>query len=178
MVQLALANYLSHRSANPPQYDLYQVRFGVMHLVFCAFRRTHHVVYFERILRSGILGFGVAGVTQRSGGGADVMNSQDSLYCINEREGAGFAAIIVGDIRKAYCFPAAREQVLSIARSKYCELVTLTVSDKAYLIDAMRDGISLNTADVSAGIADLECLLSLPARRWMFEWRELNVGSR
>lgn len=80
----------------------------------------HHALYFERILRSGNLGFGVAGVTQSSGGGADVMNSQGSLYSINECEGAGFSAIILGAIRKAYCFPAAREHVLSIARSKYC----------------------------------------------------------
>ena len=65
----------------------------------------HHALYFERILRSGNLGFGVAGVTQRSGGGADVMNSQDSLYSINECEGAWFSAIILGAIRKAYCFP-------------------------------------------------------------------------
>ena len=105
MVQLTFANNLSHRSANLPQYDLYQVRLDVMHLVFSAFRRMHHALYFERILRSGNLGFGVAGVTQRSGGGADVMNSQGSLYSINECEGAGFSAIILGAIRKAYCFP-------------------------------------------------------------------------
>jgi len=63
-----------------------------------AFHIAHPALYFERILRSGNLDFGVGGVTHRSSGVADVMMSQDCLYTINERECNGFASIIVGAI--------------------------------------------------------------------------------
>jgi fructuronate reductase len=103
MAQLNLENCSSHKSANPPTYDLSQVKIGVIHMGLSAFHRGHQGLFFERVLRAGNLNFGVVGVTQRSSDVADVMNTQDCLYTINEREGAGFAPIIVGAIRKAVC---------------------------------------------------------------------------
>lgn len=164
MAQLNRENYSSHRSANPPTYDLSQVKIGVIHMGLSAFHRGHQALFFEKILRSGNLNFGVAGVTQRSSDVADVMNSQDCLYTINEREGAGFAPIIVGAIRKALFFPQARPELLAIARSENLKLITLTVSEKAYQCNSTRDGVNLNSAEVQADIADKNSLLTFPSR--------------
>jgi fructuronate reductase len=164
MAQLNRENYLLHRSANPPQYNLEQVKIGVIHMGLSAFHRGHQALFFEKILRSGNLNFGVAGVTQRSSDVADVMNSQDCLYTINEREGAGFAPIIVGAIRKALFFPQARQELLEIARSENLKLITLTVSEKAYQCNSTRDGVNLNSAEVQADIADTDSLLTFPSR--------------
>ena len=164
MAQLNRENYSSHRSANPPQYDLNQVKIGVIHMGLSAFHRGHQALFFERVLRSGNLNFGVVGVTQRSSDVADVMNSQDCLYTINEREGAGFAPIIVGAIRKAVFFPRARQELLEIARSENLKLITLTVSEKAYQCNSTRDGVNLNSAEVQADIADTHSLRTFPSR--------------
>ena len=164
MAQLNLENYLSHKSANPPTYDLSQVKIGVIHMGLSAFHRGHQALFFEKILRSGNLNFGVVGVTQRSSDVADVMNSQDCLYTINEREGVGFAPIIVGAIRKAVFFPQAREELLQIARSKELKLITLTVSEKAYQCNSSRDGINLTSTEVQSDIADVNSLLTFPSR--------------
>ncbi|MSO33543.1 MAG: mannitol dehydrogenase family protein [Candidatus Nanopelagicaceae bacterium] len=164
MAQLNRENYLLHRSANPPQYNLEQVKIGVIHMGLSAFHRGHQALFFEKILRSGNLNFGVAGVTQRSSDVADVMNSQDCLYTINEREGAGFAPIIVGAIRKALFFPQARKELLEIARSENLKLITLTVSEKAYQCNSTRNGVNLNSAEVQADIADTNSLLTFPSR--------------
>jgi fructuronate reductase len=164
MAQLNRENYLSHRSANPPQYDLNEVKIGVIHMGLSAFHRGHQALFFERVLRSGNLNFGVAGVTQRSSDVADVMNSQDCLYTINEREGAGFAPIIVGAIRKALFFPQARQELLEIARSENLKLITLTVSEKAYQCNSTRDGVNLNSTEVQADISDTNSLLTFPSR--------------
>ena len=164
MAQLNRENYSSHRSANPPQYNLEQVKIGVIHMGLSAFHRGHQALFFEKILRSGNFNFGVVGVTQRSSDVADVMNSQDCLYTINEREGAGFAPIIVGAIRKALFFPQARQELLEIARSENLKLITLTVSEKAYQCNSTRDGVNLNSTEVQADIADTNSLLTFPAR--------------
>ena len=164
MAQLNRENYLSHRSANPPQYDLNEVKIGVIHMGLSAFHRGHQALFFERVLRSGNLNFGVAGVTQRSSDVADVMNSQDCLYTINEREGAGFAPIILGAIRKALFFPQARQELLEIARSENLKLITLTVSEKAYQCNSTRDGVNLNSTEVQADISDTNSLLTFPSR--------------
>lgn len=164
MAQLNRENYSSHRSANPPQYNLAQVKIGVIHMGLSAFHRGHQALFFEKILRSGNLNFGVAGVTQRSSDVADVMNTQDCLYTINEREGAGFAPIIVGAIRKALFFPQARPELLEIARSEDLKLITLTVSEKAYQCNSTRDGVNLNSTEVQADIADTNSLLTFPSR--------------
>ena len=164
MAQINRENYSSHKSANPPQYDLNQVKIGVIHMGLSAFHRGHQALFFERVLRSGNLNFGVAGVTQRSSDVADVMNSQDCLYTINEREGAGFAPIIVGAIRKALFFPQARQELLEIARSENLKLITLTVSEKAYQCNSTRDGVNLNSTEVQADIADTNSLLTFPSR--------------
>ena len=164
MAQINRENYSSHKSANPPQYDLNQVKIGVIHMGLSAFYRGHQALFFERVLRSGNLNFGVAGVTQRSSDVADVMNSQDCLYTINEREGAGFAPIIVGAIRKALFFPQARQELLEIARSENLKLITLTVSEKAYQCNSTRDGVNSNSTEVQADIADTNSLLTFPSR--------------
>ena len=164
MAQLNIENYSSHKTANPPTHDLSKVNIGVIHMGLSAFHRGHQGLYFERILRSGNLNFGVVGVTQRSSDVADVMNTQNCLYTINEREGAGFAPIIVGAIRKAVFFPHARQELLEIARSENLKLITLTVSEKAYQCNPTRDGINLSSADVQADIADINSLLTFPAR--------------
>ena len=164
MAHLNRENYSSHRSANPPTYDLSQVKIGVIHMGLSAFHRGHQALFFEKILRSGNLNFGVVGVTQRSSDVAGVMNSQDCLYTINEREGAGFAPIIVGAIRKALFFPQARQELLEIARSENLKLITLTVSEKAYQCNSTRNGVNLNSAEVQADIADTNSLLTFPAR--------------
>ena len=164
MAQLNRENYSSHKSANPPTYDLSQVKIGVIHMGLSAFHRGHQALFFEKILRSGNFNFGVVGVTQRSSDVADVMNSQDCLYTINEREGAGFAPIIVGAIRKAVFFPQARQELLEIARSENLKLITLTVSEKAYQCNSARNGVNLSSAKVQADIADTNSLLTFPAR--------------
>ena len=92
------------------------------------------------------------------------MNSQDCLYTINEREGAGFAPIIVGAIRKALFFPQARQELLEIARSENLKLITLTVSEKAYQCNSTRDGVNSNSTEVQADIADTNSLLTFPSR--------------
>ena len=52
MAQLNRENYSSHKSANPPTYDLSQVKIGVIHMGLSAFHRGHQALFFEKILRS------------------------------------------------------------------------------------------------------------------------------
>lgn len=55
MAQLNRENYSSHRSANPPQYNLAQVKIGVIHMGLSAFHRGHQALFFEKSCEVGIL---------------------------------------------------------------------------------------------------------------------------
>ncbi|MEI6811159.1 MAG: mannitol dehydrogenase family protein [Actinomycetes bacterium] len=135
MSKLARANYLNYSAVNPPQYSMDQVKIGVLHMGLGAFHRAHQAVFFDRLLRSGNLNYGICGVSQRSSTVADSMNAQDCLYTVNAQDGQASTPTIIGALREARYFPRDLERILEIARSPDLKMITLTVSEKAYRSD-------------------------------------------
>lgn len=134
MSQLSRANFQDFPSVSPPSYELDAVRIGVIHMGLGAFHRAHQAVYFERLLRSGNLNYGVAAVSQRSDKEAANLSRQDCLYTVDAQDGGRHNPMMVGAIRRALFFPSDRSELIEIAASDDLKLITLTVTEKAYQI--------------------------------------------
>lgn len=135
MTKIGRATYLNYSNVNPPDYSIDQVKIGVLHMGLGAFHRAHQAVFFDRVLRSGNLNYGICGVSQRSSAVADSMNAQDCLYTVNAQDGKTSTPTIIAAMREARYFPRDFKRLLEIARSPDLKMITLTVSEKAYRSD-------------------------------------------
>jgi len=135
MTNINASIYLNFQSSSPPMYNLKDVKIGVIHMGLGAFHRAHQAVYFEKLLRLGNLGYGIASVSQRSEKEAATLSAQDCLYTVDLRDGDTHSPLIVGAIRKAYFYPSHRDELLEIAASSDLKVITLTVTEKAYRVD-------------------------------------------
>jgi len=139
-----------------PGYDRAAIVPGIVHLGVGAFHRAHKAVYVEDCLASGEAGWGIVGVSLRSPATRDALAPQDGLYTVAVRDGAGEALRVVGSICSMLVAPEDPPAVLAVLADARTRIVTLTVTEKAYLrtaggaLDAGHPDIAHDLADPAA----------------------------
>jgi fructuronate reductase len=136
-----------------PAYDRHAVRPGIVHLGVGAFHRAHQAVYVDDCLAAGDLGWGIEGVSLRSADTRDALEPQDGLYTLAVRGGDRESLRAVGSLLSLHVAPENPPAVLELLTDPRIRIVTLTVTEKAYLRGA---GGDLDTAhhDVAADLAE------------------------
>jgi fructuronate reductase len=115
-----------------PAYDRAAVVPGIVHLGIGAFHRAHQAAYFDQLLASGDLRWGIIGVSLRSRAVADQLNPQDGLYTLVTRSGDGEDMQVIGAVgRVLLCGPDTSAIRAAIA-SAAVQIITLTVTEKGY----------------------------------------------
>lgn len=116
-----------------PAYDTSMVRPGIVHLGIGAFHRAHQAVYVDDCIADGGLDWGIVGVSLRSTDTRDALAPQDGLYTVAIREGAGTIFRVVGSVVDLLVAPEDPRAVLARMADASTRIVTLTVTEKAYL---------------------------------------------
>lgn len=132
-----------------PGYDRAATRAGVVHFGPGAFHRAHQASYIDRMLgRRPDLA--ICAVSLRSPDVAEALTPQDGLYAVMKRE-ADPGLRVIGALREVLVAPRSPEAVF--ARLDAARLVTATVTEKGYALDA---GGGLDTADpaIARDLAD------------------------
>ncbi|MDQ6433347.1 mannitol dehydrogenase family protein [Mesorhizobium sp. LHD-90] len=124
------------RGAATPAYDRSAVSEGIVHLGVGAFHRAHQAVYVDDCLGAGEHGWGITGVSLRSPDTRDALGPQGGLYTIAVRDGSGDALRVIGSMKSLLVAPEDPEVVLARMADPRVRIVTLTVTEKAYLRDA------------------------------------------
>lgn len=125
--------------AELPGYDRERVTAGIVHLGVGAFHRSHQAVYLDELLQSGacmewgVCGVGVlpADVTMR-----DALNRQRCLYTVLSRGSGRLEARVVGSLINYLFSPDDPEAVIQVLASARTVIVSLTVTEGGYYIDA------------------------------------------
>ncbi len=125
-----------------PAYDIAAVRIGIVHFGPGAFFRAHQAAYIDRLLARDPR-WGICAVSLHSAGVRDALAPQDGLYTLVELD-AETRFQVIGAIRELQVAHAAPGAVLARLASPDVRLVTLTVTEKGYGLDA--DGV-LDTQD-------------------------------
>ena len=123
-----------------PTYDRSCTGVGIVHFGVGGFHRAHQAMYVDRLLNSGsadswgICGVGVLPADRRM---ADVMSAQDGLYTLVLMNPDGTRdAQVIGSILDYRFAPDDREGVVELLASPHTRIVSLTITEGGYSIDA------------------------------------------
>ncbi|CDX52250.1 Mannitol 2-dehydrogenase [Mesorhizobium plurifarium] len=116
-----------------PRYDRRAITPGIVHLGVGAFHRAHQAAYIDACLADGEGDWGIVGVSLRSPDTRDALKPQDGLYTLAVRDGAGEQLEVVGSILSLLVAPEDPGAVLAALTDPRIHIVTLTITEKAYL---------------------------------------------
>jgi fructuronate reductase len=138
-----------------PGYDRKQVTAGIVHLGVGAFHRAHQAVYVDDCIAAGETGWGIVGVSLRSPDTRDALGPQDVLYTLAVQDSSGEKLRIVGSELQMLVAPENPAHLVARLADPAIRIVTLTVTEKAYLRNAS-GGLDLSHADIVSDLANPE----------------------
>ena len=128
-------------SISVPGYDRQSTGCAVVHLGVGNFHRAHQAAYFDALLNQGYSEWGIVGVSLHSPATRDALQPQDGLYTLVER-GANDDFRVIGALRELLVAPDNPAAVIERLASPETELITVTITEKGYLLGD--DGVDCN----------------------------------
>ncbi|MEW9836146.1 mannitol dehydrogenase family protein [Mesorhizobium marinum] len=138
-----------------PRYDRAAVTPGIVHLGVGAFHRAHQAVYVDDCLAAGEREWGIVGASLQSASTHDALGPQDGLYTLATRGGDRETLRVVGSIGSVLVAPRSPSGLLDVLGDPRTRIVTLTITEKAYLRNAA-GGLDTGHAAIVADIATPE----------------------
>jgi mannitol 2-dehydrogenase len=140
-----------------PGYDRGAVRIGIVHIGVGGFHRAHQARYVDELLRQGlaqdwgICGVGVLPADARM---AEVMARQNGLYTLVEKHNDGSTSSrVIGSILDYLHAPADPEAVIERLADPDTKIVSLTVTEGGYNIDAVTGEFDTGNPDIQRDLA-------------------------
>src|SRR3954463_3960741 len=135
-----------------PSYDRDALTTGIVHFGVGGFHRAHEAMYLDRLMNAGkaldwaICGVGVMPADRRM---QQVMDAQDGLYTLVVKAPDGtLSARVVGSIREYLFAPDDPEAVVAKMASPDVRIVSLTVTEGGYNINAVTGEFVADNPDV------------------------------
>jgi fructuronate reductase len=129
-------------SVGRPAYDVANIGIAIVHFGPGAFFRAHQAAYYDALLAQDVR-WGVSAVSLHSVGVRDALTPQDGLYGLAILD-AEPRLQVIGAVREVLVAPTSPAEVLARLASPSVRLVTLTVTEKGYGLDASG---ALNVSD-------------------------------
>ena len=136
-----------------PAYVREAVTPGIVHLGIGAFHRAHQAWYVDACLASGQTDWGIVGVSLRSPETRNALMPQDGLYTLSIRDGDTEHLSVIGSVTGLVVAQERPQALLDILTDPSIRIVTLTVTEKAYLRGASGK-LDRANADLLADIAN------------------------
>ncbi|SHE50960.1 fructuronate reductase [Kaistia soli DSM 19436] len=135
-----------------PDYDRGSVTPGIVHLGVGAFHRAHQAAYVDACLAAGEGGWGIVGASLRSPDTRDALAPQDGLYTLAVRAGDREDLVVIGSLLRLLVAPEDPAALIAAMVDPAMRIVTLTVTEKAYLRNAAGD-LDADHPDIRADLA-------------------------
>ncbi len=150
-----------------PAYDRTAIAAGIVHFGPGAFARAHVASYVEQLLPHDPR-WGIAGLALRRGAAGAALAQQDYLYTLAELDAVPRYRVL-GGLKEIAVAPLDRAGAL--ARLDTARLITVTVTEKGYCLDA-RGELDLGHPDVAHDLANRD------APAGLIGWLALALGRR
>ncbi|WP_369056135.1 mannitol dehydrogenase family protein [Kineococcus terrestris] len=141
-----------------PTYDRSALTPGIVHLGVGGFHRAHQAMYLDRLMEQGqahdwaIRGIGVLPHDARI---RDAMNSQGGLYTLVLKDpDGGREPRVVGSVLDVLLAPDDPDAAVEAMADPRIRVVSLTVTEGGYNVDAVTGEFLLDTPAVAADLAD------------------------
>jgi fructuronate reductase len=112
-----------------------EVGAGIVHLGLGAFHRAHQAVYTEQAIAAAGGDWGIVAVAPRRAQLIDALACQDGLFSVTSMDGSGSRTAVVGALAGVRHAPRDPAAVTALIADPATRVVTLTVTEKAYLLD-------------------------------------------
>jgi fructuronate reductase len=129
-----------------PTYDRDATRIGIVHMGPGAFHRAHQAYYADTLLHSDKR-WAISALSLKSTGLRDALAAQQGLYTLVEL-GAAPRARVIGAIREMLVGQADAEAAFARLTSRDTRIVSLTVTEKGYCLDA-NNRLDFANADIA-----------------------------
>ncbi|HEX8669860.1 MAG TPA: mannitol dehydrogenase family protein [Allosphingosinicella sp.] len=136
-----------------PGYDRTEQAAGIVHFGIGAFHRAHQAVYTDAAMAAGDRHWGIVGVSLRSAGVRDQLASQDGLYTVTERSGAGKATRLMGAVQRVLVGAEESDEIIAAIVSPTVRIVSFTVTEKGYH-RAADGGLDASARPIAADLVD------------------------
>jgi fructuronate reductase len=136
-----------------PAYDRAAIAPGIVHLGVGAFHRAHQAAYVDDCLAAGETDWGIVGVSLRSADTRDALAPQDGLYTLAIRSSGEEQLRVIGSIGSMLVAPEDPSAVLAALTHPRTRIVTLTITEKAYL-RAAGGGLDATHPDIAHDLAN------------------------
>lgn len=137
-------------SALKPAYQRTGRPIGVIHFGVGAFHRGHQAVYFDEAMRSDLGEWGIYGISPRSAQVTDALRRQKFCYTVNARSGSEQNPTVVSSIFDGALFDRDNQQLRQAVLSPELKLITITVTEKAYVAGNERESMPNRILDLLA----------------------------
>ena len=138
-----------------PAYDRANLRAAILHVGVGNFHRAHMQVYLDRLFAMGrdhdfaIVG---AGVRPADAAMRDRLLAQDCLTTVVELDPSGLSARVIGSMIDFV--PVEAEAVIAAMADPAIRIVSTTVTEGGYYVDAKTDGFAEGHADIQHDAAN------------------------
>lgn len=136
-----------------PAYDRQAPASGIVHIGVGAFHKAHQAVFTDDAMAATSGDWMITGVSLRSSDVADALSRQDGLYTLLIRGSEGTLARVIGSIRKVLVAPREPRSVLAALAAPETKIVSLTITEKGYGIDATTGGLDLSHPAIAADLS-------------------------
>jgi mannitol 2-dehydrogenase len=158
MTELTAQTLPARRDHLPtPGYDRSALRVGIVHLGVGGFHRAHQAMYLDRLMNQGlaldwaICGVGVLPADSRM---RAALQAQDGLYTLVRKSADGtYDARVIGSIVEYLLAPNDPERVIERMTDPLVRIVSLTVTEGGYNINAVTGEFAATAADVVHDLA-------------------------
>ena len=145
-----------------PAYDRSKVKIGIVHLGLGGFHRAHQAVYFDDILESGDLRWGILGASLRSPESRNALQPQDGLYTVAAQSSERTAFRVIGSIIQQLVAPENPETLVEAMSEPDVKIVSLTVTEKGYCLDPATGLLNETHTDILYDLANPRSPRSAP----------------
>jgi fructuronate reductase len=135
-----------------PSYDRKRLATGIVHLGLGNFARAHLADYIEDVLEAGDTDWDIIGVSLLRPDQRDRLTPQDGLYTALQRDGSQLRPRIIGCVRRVLVLPENPSDVIDALASESCRIVSLTITEKGYCLDAASGRLNFDHPIVRADL--------------------------
>ncbi|MEO1780139.1 MAG: mannitol dehydrogenase family protein, partial [Pseudomonadota bacterium] len=139
-----------------PTYDRSTLRPGILHIGLGNFHRAHQAWYLHRLMQAGaaqdwaIIGAGVRGYDAAM---RDRLLGQDCLTTLIELDPSGTAVEVIGSMIEYLPIEDGNAPLIAAMRDPAIRIVSLTVTEGGYFVDAATGGFDVDHADIRYDVA-------------------------
>lgn len=134
----------------------------IVHLGLGAFHKAHQAYLTDKLIKLTGEDWRISSVSLRSPINRDQLKPQNNLYTVVEKNATTRQQTVVSSIKDVYVAPENPQAVISLLAAPSTEIVTMTITEKGYCLNANNDDLDFQNKDIQFDLDNIHSPKSMP----------------